>query len=216
MKQPFNEATEIFLSEIHEKKKETALLRLATKGKRLGKKNVLFATDLMSRKEKLAHTKAGKVMTTNLYDNILTIDEFDKLEDYEKRNRLQYLRTKYSAKEIQAAMKTNSKRYYEIIKELNLPKAPRTKGGEKRTAKVKTEKKTAVAAIAIQSSLELEEQAQPAPVQEIIVNGMHLTFNGTYSAEHIIKQFFKYGALLEDETDEYYIELKLVQKQPTK
>jgi hypothetical protein len=212
MKQPFNEATEVFLSEIHEKKKETALLRLATKGKRLGKKNVLFASDLMSRKEKLKHTKAGTIVTTNLYDNILTIEEFEKLEDYEKRNRLQYLRSKYSAKEIQAAMQTNSKRYYEIIKELDLPKAPRTKGSGlgKRISKVKTTSGgTKTAAIAIQSSLELA----PEPVQEIIVSGLHLTFNGTYSAEHIIKQFLKYGALLEGEEDKYYIELKLVQKQ---
>lgn len=152
-------------------------------------------------------------MTTNLYEDFLPIEEFEKLETYEKRNRLQYLRGLHSAKEIQKGMGLNSKRYYEIIKELDLPKAPRTKGGEtKRTAKVKTARSgTKTAAIAIQSSLDLE----PEPVQEIIVSGLHLTFNGTYTAEHIIKQFLKYGALLEGEEDKYYIELKLVQKQTT-
>jgi hypothetical protein len=41
---------------------------------------------------------------------------------------------------------------------------------------------------------------------------MHLVFNGTYQPETIVKQLLKFGALLEDETDDYYIELKLVQK----
>lgn len=217
---PFNEAEALFLSDIHSKKKETALLKLATKGKRLGKNKVLFATDLMSRKDRLQHTKAGKVMTTNLYEDILPIAEFEKLEDYEKRNRLQYLRSNKSAKDIQSAMGVNSKRYYEIVAELNLPKAPRTKSGEqpkKRTAKTKTATgDTKAAAIAIQSDLELDfaPAATPAPAaQEIIVSGLHLTFNGTYTTDHIIKQLLKYGALLEGDEDQYYIELKLVQKQ---
>lgn len=216
--QRYNEAEQCFYEDLREKKKAASGVHSKT-GKNGYTGKILFPTDFMSRKEKYHHRKAGKVMTTNLYDNILPIAEFDKLEDYEKRNRLQYLRNTMSAKEIQKAMGTNSKRYYEIVAELNLPKAPRTKGdGSKRTAAIKkTAPKVKATAIAIQSALELEpvQQPKPEPVQEIIVNGLHLTFNGTYSAEHIIKQFLKYGALLEDEEDKYYIELKLVQKQAT-
>jgi hypothetical protein len=214
--QPYNGADKIFYDEIRDKKRETALLRTATQHKRLGAKKVLFATDLMSRKEKLKHTKAGKVMTTNMYEDILPIAEFEKLETYEKRNRLQYLRSVKSAKEIQAAMGTNSKRYYEIIKELDLPKAPRTKAGEPKPRKAAV-RKTQPAAVAIQSQLELapEPQPQPEPVQpqKIIIDGLNLEFNGTFTAEQIIKQFLKFGALLEDEDDKYYIELRLQQKQ---
>jgi hypothetical protein len=209
--QPNNGAEDIFYQEIREKKKETALLRTATQHRRLGAKKVLFATDLMSRKEKLKHTKAGKVMTTNMYEDILPIAEFEKLEDYEKRNRLQYLRSVKSAKEIQAAMGTNSKRYYEIIKELDLPKAPRTKSGAApRKAAIRRKEP---AAVAIQSQLELETPAPPEPVQKIIIDGLNLEFNGTFTAEQIIKQFLKFGALLEGEDDKYYIELRLQQKQ---
>jgi hypothetical protein len=212
--QPYNEAEKIFYDEIRDKKKETALYKTATQHKRLGAKKVLFATDLMSRKEKLKHMKAGKVMTTNMYEDILPIAEFEKLETYEKRNRLQYLRTKHSAKEIQEAMGTNSKRYYEIIKELDLPKAPRNKEGQPpqvRKAAIKRKEQPA-AAIAIQSQLELETPATQEQPQRIIVNGLNLEFNGTFSAEQIIKQFFKFGALLEEEEDKYYIELRLQQK----
>jgi hypothetical protein len=217
--QPYNGAEQAFFDEIREKKKETALLRTATQHKRLGKKRVLFATDLMSRKEKLKHTKAGRVMTTNMYEDILPIAEFEKLETYEKRNRLQYLRGIKSAKEIQTAMGTNSKRYYEIIKELDLPKAPRKKAGDDGTkpkARKAAVKRQEPAAVAIHSQLELEvqqEPQQPEP-QKIIINGLNLEFNGTFTAEQIIKQFLKFGALLEDEEDKYYIELRIQQKQP--
>jgi len=155
-------------------------------------------------------------MTTNMYENILPIAEFEILEDYEKRNRLQYLRSKYSAKELQTAMGTNSKRYYEIIKELDLPKAPRTKAGQEPKPRKAAIRRQEPAAIAIQSNLEMEPQAPtqtPEPVQKIIVNGLNLEFNGTFTAEQIIKQFLKFGALLEEEEDKYYIELRLQQKQ---
>jgi hypothetical protein len=215
--QPYNGAENLFLEEIRDKKRETALLRTATQHKRLGAKKVLFATDLMSRKEKLKHTRAGKVMTQpNLYEDILPIAEFEKLETYEKRNRLQYWRSVKSAKEIQAEMGTNSKRYYEIIKELDLPKAPRTKAGDPKPRKAIVKRKE-VPAVAIQSQLEFaqpETQPEPQAVQQIIINGLNLEFNGTFTAEQIIKQFLKFGTLLEGEDDKYYIELRLQQKPP--
>jgi replicative superfamily II helicase len=201
-----------FLSDIKEKKQETASLKAALKHKRLGKSSMKFATDLMSKKERKEHMKAGEVVTTNLYDTILTFMEFDRLETYEKKNMLQYWRSKYTIKEIMGAMGIANKKFYEIIDELELPKdrALMAKGkreGKPRKAPVR---KTApeAAELAIQSSLELE----PAPVQRIIINGLNLEFNGTYEPEQIIKQLLKFGALLEGETDNYFIELKLMQK----
>src|SRR5690348_7251022 len=102
--QRFDEAEKVFLSDIWEKKQETKQLKAALKHKRLGKGSMKFATDLMSRKERIEHMKAGKVVTTNLYDTILTFMEFDRLETYEKKNMLQYWRTKYTIKEIMGAM----------------------------------------------------------------------------------------------------------------
>lgn len=212
--QQYNEAQKIFEDEIRAKKKETASIKLATKHKRLGKNKVLFATDLMSRKEKLKHTKAGKIVTTNLYEDILPIEEFEKLETYEKRNRLQYLRSVKSNKEILQGMGISNKRYYDIVKELELPTAPRIKSGDSKPRKAAVKRATAPAAIQSNLELEPEPQQQPQPVQKIIVNGLNLEFNGTFSAEQIIKQFLKFGALLEDEDDKYYIELRIQQKQP--
>lgn len=209
--QRYNEAEQCFFEDVRQKKKAALGVHSKT-GKNGYTGKILFPTDLMSRKEKYNHRKAGRVMTTNMYEDILPIEEFEILEAYEQRNRLAYWRGMKNAKDIQKEMGINSKRYYEIVSELQLPKAPRTKSGEepkKRTAKVTTAPETIkAAAIAIQSSLDLE----PTPEPEEICSGLQLNFKGTFSAEHIIKQFLKYGSLLEGEEDKYFVEIKLVQK----
>lgn len=206
--QPYNEAANIFEDEIRQKKKEKASLHEATKHKRLGKNSVRFASDLMSRGEKIKHRRAGKIMTSNLYDRVLTKDEFGALETHEKRNMMAFWRNTYDNKHIVKEMGISLKTYYDIVAELGLPKAPRTNKGERKTKKV-----AAIKVIQEASPQPLPEVVQqPAPVQEIIVNGMHLVFNGTYQPEAIVRQLLKFGSLLEGETDDYYIELKLVQK----
>jgi len=206
--QHLNEAEFAFEEEIRRLNKEKASLKSATKHKRLGKGNMRFASDLMSRSEKIKYMRAGQIVTTNLYDNILTLDEFNILETHEKRNMMAYWRNTYSNKEIQKAMQVSNAAYYKIVAELGLPKATRVNTGERR-------KKVAAVKVIQEASQNIklpETVVVQQPLQEIIVNGMHLVFNGTYQPETIVKQLLKFGALLEDETDDYYIELKLVQK----
>jgi hypothetical protein len=207
--QDLNEAENLFEDEIRRLKKEKASLYQATKHKRLGKGNMRFASDLMSRSEKIKYRRAGQIVTTNLYEKILTFDEFTDLETHEKRNMMAYWRNVYDNKTIMKTMGLGNATYYKIVAELGLPKATRTNKGER-----KPRKTTAIKVMQQQTeqfSLPETVVQQPA-AQEIIVNGMHLVFNGTYQPESIIKQLLKFGALLEGETDDYYIELKLVQK----
>lgn len=212
--QKFNEAEHVFQTDIFEKKKQTASRINSQKFKRLGKGSIRFATDLMNPKERKQHMKAGKVMTSNLYDTILAFDEFEKLEEYEQRNRLAYLRTKYSNKEIMANMKLTNTNYYALVTKLGLPKATRAKS-EKPIRKA-----IANRAIAIKeddpapttASTATPNVEPAAPVQELIIDGLHLVYNGTFSPEQIVKQMLKFAALLEDENDEFHIELKLLQK----
>jgi hypothetical protein len=57
--------------------------------------------------------------------------------------------------------------------------------------------------------------APPAPVvQEIIVEGLHLSFIGTYDAEKIQKQLSKFDLMLEGEESDFYIEMKIMQRAP--
>jgi replicative superfamily II helicase len=218
MGQKFSEVEAVFHEEVHSKKKEFKDLRNATKHKRLGKKSVMFASDFMSRAEKKRHMGAGKIMTTNMYEDILPIAEFDALETYEQRNRLQYWRNEKSNKEILQGMGISSKRYYDIVQGLDLPKAPRgkNKGTPRKGSSLK--KKEAPTPVAVSSVPEVvaPEVKEEPKVQEIIVNGLNVIFNGTYSAEKIEKQLTKFMLLLDGEEEDFYIELKLMQKQPTK
>lgn len=200
-----NEAAKLFQEEIREKKKAANGVHHKT-GKRGYVGKMLFPTDFMKRSEKMKYRKGGKVVISNMYDEILPFDEFKKFENHEKRNRLQYWRTTYNNKEIMRGMGIGSVQFYEIVKELDLPRAPRVR--KKRTGASKNEKQATAAEIVPEAA---EAAVQPA-VQQIIIDGLHLVFNGTYKAEKIQKQLGKIIALLNGESDDFVIELQVMQK----
>jgi len=216
--QQTNDAENLFLDEIRAKKKETASLRDSQKHKRMGKGRIRFASDFMNRKEKMEYRRAGTVTTTNIFDEILTMDDFRNLETHEQKNRMQYWRANNTIKQIQTAMGIPNAMFYKIIDELGLPKDRKTaKPRKPREATLKT--KPAKAQEQPKWRLEPKQVETPAPiektpepVQEIIVDGMHLVFRGTYTPDELQRQLLKYAGLLDDEKDNFYIELKLVQK----
>ena len=129
-----------------------------------------------------------------------------------------YWRNVYTNKEIIDGMGIHNNKFYKIVKELGLPKAPRIDRQEPRKGKGIKVHETPKKAKTIDSSpiKAPELETKPEPVQEILVNGIHLVFNGTYSPELIQKKLAKFELMLEDETDDFYVELKLVQKQKSK
>lgn len=207
----------MFHDEVRDKKRTASGVHSKTgKNGYVGK--MRFPSDIMNRKDKRMHTKAGKVLTTNLFDTIIPIEEFEKLEKHEQRNMLQYWRTEKQGKEIMRGLKISSQRYYDLVATLDLPKASR--GKHKRSAKTTAsapapKKETSVAVKEkVPEVPEVKEEKQV--IQEVIVNGLNVIFNGTYSAEKIEKQLTKFMLLLDGEEEDFYIELKLMQKQPTK
>jgi hypothetical protein len=218
----YSEAKQCFLEEVRDKKKTASGVHHKT-GKRGYVGKMLFAHDLMSRKEKYNHRKAGKILTSNLYEKIIPLDEFKELETFEQRNRLAYWRTQFSNKEIQKEMGANNTQYYKMVSDLGLPAAPR--GGNKSGQRKATAKAIAINNVAdrdlfnqtvpaqtTQASTATQVITAPAPVQELIIDGLHLVYNGTFTPEQIVKQLLKFGSLLEDETDKFHIELRLMQK----
>lgn len=212
-----SEAELVFLEEVREKKKAASGVHHKT-GKRGYVGTMRFPSDIMSRKEKYNYRRGSKVMTTNMFDEILRLEDFKKLEVQDQKNRMLHWRANYQTKEIIKAMGVGSGTYYKIAQELELPKAPRVdREPIKRKAKTKVSLQEAAEKFARETpmpELEMEPMNPPPPVQEIIVNGLHLIFNGTYKPELIQKQLTKFQLLLEDESDDFYIELKIVQKQP--
>ncbi len=199
-----NEAAKLFQDEVREKKKAANGVHHKT-GKKGFVGKMLFPTDFMTRSEKMKYRKGGKIVLSNMYDEILSIDEFKELETHEKRNRMQYWRTTYSNKEIIKAMGTSNNTYYALVQELGLP---RVRVNKKRAGTTTNKIKAITAAITPEA---VKNEIQPA-VQEIIIDGLHLVFNGTYKAEKIQKQLGKIIALLDDENDDFFIELKVMQK----
>jgi hypothetical protein len=113
-------------------------------------------------------------------------------------------------------MGVTNARYYEIVGRLGLPKAPRTKSSPQKR-KATTKKVIAITEAETPTPARSEVHTTtpeiiPAPVQEIIIDGLHLVYNGTFSPELIVKQLLKFASLLEDENDNFHVELKLMQK----
>ena len=221
MMQNISNIEKLFYDEVREKKKTASGVHHKT-GKNGYVGNMRFPSDIMSRSEKMRYRKAGKVVTTNIFDEILPIDEFEQLETYEKKNRLAYWRNEKSNKEILQGMGISNKRYYEIVAELQLPKAPRIKPNQPRkaTAKKKQEPTTSPTPVsltemvpAVQKLVEaLETPKEEKNEQEPIVNGLNVSFTGTYSAEKIEKQLTKFMLLLDSEEDDFYVEFTMIQK----
>lgn len=221
-----SDAERLFNEEVRDKKKTASGVHHKTgKNGYVGK--MRFPSDIMSRKEKRKYKGNSKVSISNLYDEIISIEEFEKLEEYEQRNMLAYWRNTYSNKTITDGMGIWNARYYKIVADLGLPKARRVNSEpQPRKATIKTAPKEPAIQSAIQSSLMNHEAAPPAPapvaeppapvVQEIMADGLHFSFIGTYDAERIQKQLSKFDLLLEDEEDDFYIEMRIMQKAPKK
>jgi hypothetical protein len=205
-----SEAEKMFHDEVRQKKRTASGVHHKT-GKNGYVGTMRFPSDIMNRKDKMRYRKAGKVVTTNIFDTIIAIDEFEALETYEQRNRLQYWRNEKTNKEILAGLGISSKKYYEIVSSLDLPKAPR---GKSKPRKATAKKEPKFVAIEDEKIDVPAVQETPKPqVQEIMVEGLNLVFQGTYNAEVIQKQLTKFSLILEDEPDEYYFEFRLMQKQ---
>jgi hypothetical protein len=207
-----SEEHKLFLDDVRDKKRTASGVHSKT-GKRGYVGKMRFPSDIMSRKDKMRHRRAGKVMTTNIFDTILPMDEFKVLETHEKKNRMQYWRANNTIKEIQKQMGISNYDYYLIIDELELPKNRTTSNKVKRqgTKKPKASQKEEQP-VAIQPTAVAPAKQQQEVVQEVIVNGLNIIFNGTYSAEKIEKQLTKFMLLLDGEEDDFYVEMKLMQK----
>jgi hypothetical protein len=210
-----SEAAKLFHNEVREKKKAASGVHHKT-GKNGYVGTMRFPSDIMSRSEKIRYRRSSKVMISNMYETIMPIAEFDQLEKYEQKNRLQFWRNTYSNKEILKDMGISNKRFYDLVKDLDLPKAPRIKTEKTiRKAAAKTVEKESESIASMPAPVAAEkqpEQPEKPVVQEIIVDGLHLVFNGTYKAPRIQKFLSKIDMLLEEEDDEFYVEIKIMQK----
>jgi hypothetical protein len=189
--------------EIREKKR-TARGVHSRKGKRGYVGRMLFPSDMMSRKDKYNHRKAGKCIVTNVRDEIISRDKFKLLPQEEQVKLLTHWRDKYNTDEIIAGLGIAKGTYYQLASDL---------GVSKKYNKTNTTKKKEKAPKAIAVA---PEPTHPEVIQETqlitrlqVVDGLALAYRGEYTAEEIIKRLDKIGLMLSDEESKFEVEIKI-------
>lgn len=182
-------------------KKRTASGIHSKKGIRGYVGKMLFPTDLMSRKEKYNHRKAGKCIVTNMYDEIISRDKFKMLPHEEQVKTMSHWKNKYSTKQIAQGMGISEGAYYNIVSTLGLSK-------KYKTAKPKAKPTKAVQAKpeALRTTVAPEVTVIERPIE---VNGLLLAYKGKFTAEEICKKLDKISLLLSDEESKFDIEIKV-------
>lgn len=186
-------------SEIREQKRTASGIH-SRKGKRGYVGKMLFPTDLMSRKEKYNHRKGGRIILSNLYDEIISKDKLKMLPKDIQAKTIAHWRSKYSTDEITEGMGCTKATYYNIASSLGVTKKGATGTVKaKRTPKVKKETpviKEASPEIAIIES-------QP------VINGLMMGYSGEFDADQIIKKLEKIGLMLLDEESKFDVEIRI-------
>jgi hypothetical protein len=168
--------------------------------------------DFMSTKEKKKLN--SEVREFNMYETILDRQEFDKHDKDTQRAMLIKWRELYQNVDIMAAMGIRgSNTFHNLIKEFELPPKPR--GGARNT----TPKRKATTRIAEQPQemkpIEIvSEKVQQNPVK-ILINGLHLEYNGIYDSDQLSRIFTKLQLLTDGENSDYYLTLTLTEEQKT-
>lgn len=136
--------------------------------------------------------------------NVMTYEAFNKLPDEQMKQVLTDYRVNFTNDEIRKAWGLSNKAYYDLVKDLGVPKAPRT--NRKGTAKDKNPKmvKTPVEAYLV------EEQATQVPaISSPEADGFGFSIIGKHSAETLIKRLEKLSLVLSDEESDFEVNIKI-------
>jgi hypothetical protein len=150
----------IFDLEVKEKKAQKNLYRAKTNGRR--KSGHMFPTDFMSADEKKEYTKAGEVIVTSLWDQILTGAQYNELTDEKKKQALQHWRKIHTTKAIKEKLGWNDYHLYKEFEKLGIEVEKRAARGTSERFQKKEQKAGRKASVAIaaqkQSLLEFADE----------------------------------------------------------
>jgi hypothetical protein len=159
---------------------------------------MMFASDLMTARQKRHYTRSGECMSWNM-KTVLPKLEFDAYEVDQQREMLKAWRVNFANKEIMAKMGLTNAQYYKLLDVVGVPKDRQTAG-----KKINGTRK----AVAITSSPKVIELVEKKPtIQEttapVFTEGLNFNINGSYTSETLINWFTKLQMLVEgmDEID---------------
>jgi predicted DNA-binding transcriptional regulator AlpA len=218
----------MFKDDIREKKKAgNGVHSRRGKGVKHGLSGALRTSSYyMSNKEK--KKLSGEVTVSNMYENIIPIEEFE-LKDIETQ-KLMLIRWReiHDNSTIRSQMKLNNSQFYDLVNDLKIPKKSKT-GGRVAKSKAKVDKPKQTKAIAIEPvqqeiNLQPSWSATPTNTLEFVeppyklvqpipepTNGLNLQYNGEYTAEQLVKLFTKLQLITEGEENKFKLAINLIE-----
>jgi len=196
----------IFDLEVREKRNQAFLNKAKTgaKGGSQSRKGVRTPYDSMSRKEK--RLLNGEVKTI-MYETIVPVTEFEVKDIEMQKLMLKRWREIYPNENIVEQMKISRKRYDDLVKKLNLPRKPKTVI-DGRKGKTRT--------VAIIEQVETQQTPKESITEEIqqklILSGLHLEYNGEYTADQLSKIFTKLQLLVDSEENKFNLSISLSER----
>lgn len=206
--------TSIFDLEVKEKKAQASQLRAKTNGRRNRKS--MLPSDFMTKAQLKEYIKGGEIVVTNLWDNLITLEQYEALSDEKKKQALEHWRKVHSVAKIKEALKMNDYKIYKEFDRLGVFYEKRTQT-KKRTATVKEPKPAAVAIQPEPAAIEpAAETTQPAAAQALQIlpamqSGSTFFLDDIYTAEEAINKLMKYAAFLEGETNKFRIRFEIAE-----
>lgn len=200
---------DLFQLEIIEKQKERRQLRSKTgsKGSSRSRKGVRTPYDFLSNAEKKKLN--GKVEIKNMYETLLTKQEFEKNSESLQKEILIRWRDIYPNQKIMEALEIKSNGSFStLLERLEVPK----KRSRSRQSKAmeKHQQKGEITAI----KKEEVSAAAPIPMEKdiTILDGLRLEYNSVYKSDDLAKIFTKLQLLIEGELNDFIVSIKLQER----
>ncbi|WP_156920616.1 hypothetical protein [Thermicanus aegyptius] len=183
-----DDAKRIFLQDVKDKKRIAVGVH-SRKGVRgyVGKMHT--PVDFLKGKAKREYTKGGEVIVYNMFDKLMPKEEFDKLDDEQKKECLLRWRDRYSTKQIMETLNLKSYQFYRLMDKFNIP---RYHGGGPLATKTST-----------------TSTPQTDEVKTNLSNGFNISLHGKYSAEKLIKRLLSISSILEGESSNFKVNITI-------
>jgi hypothetical protein len=204
MKDP---AADLFDDEIRRKQKERSALRSKTgsKGSSRSRKGVNTPYDYMTTREK--RKLSSEVSVKNLFDLLLSKEEFDQYPKEKQREILSHWRDIYPNGKIMTALEIKSQgTFNQLLERLDVPK----KRSWSRSKQPKEKKKVDESESSRkEKEMDLVPLTAPAP---LILDGLDLKYNGVYQSEDLSRILTKLQLLIEGENNSFVVSIKVQEK----
>jgi hypothetical protein len=196
----------IFDLEVREKRNQAFLnkARTGSKGGSRSRKGLRTPFDTMSAKDK---KKLNGEVKTVMYETIIPNTELQVKDKDMQKLMLKRWREIYPNEEIVKKMEISRKGYDTLVKELNLPRKPKTVI-ETRKGKTKT-----IAIVENKAAAAPPEESEKPKIKPLIISrGLHLEYNGEYTADQLNKIFMKLQLLTEAEENKFTLSISLTER----